>query len=71
MSSNAELPPNNSAVSTISQIIKAVMSLAAEAKVGALSINCHEAVPARHVLELLGHPQLPTPMQMDNTTALW
>jgi hypothetical protein len=73
MSSNVELPPNNpnnSAVGTISQIIKAVMSLAAEAKVGALIINCRKAVPARHVLEFLGHPQPPTPMQTDNTTAL-
>ncbi len=61
MSSNVELPPNNGAVSTISQIIKAVMSLAAEAKVGALFINCCETVPARHVLKFLGHPQPPTP----------
>jgi hypothetical protein len=44
--------------------------LVAEAKVGALFIDCREAVPARHVLKFLGHPQLPTPMQMDNTTAL-
>jgi hypothetical protein len=70
MSSNVELPHNNSAVSTILQIIKAVMSLAAEAKVGTLFINCREAVPARHVLKFLGHTQPPTPMQMDNTTAL-
>ena len=56
MSSNVELPPNNGVVSTILQIIKAVMSLAAEAKVRALFINCHEAVPARHVLKFLGHP---------------
>jgi hypothetical protein len=70
MSNNVELPPNNSAVSTILQIIKAGMSLVAEAKVRALFINCREAVPARHVLEFLGHPQLPTPMQMDNTTTL-
>jgi hypothetical protein len=70
MSSNAELSPNNGVVSTILQIIKAVMSLVAEAKVGALFINCHEAVPARHVLKYLGHPQPPTPMQMDNMTAL-
>jgi hypothetical protein len=52
------------------QIIKAVMFLAAEANVRALFINCHEAVPARHVLEFLGHPQPPKPMQRDNTTAL-
>jgi hypothetical protein len=41
-----KLLPNNGAVSTISQIIKAVMSLAVEAKVGALFINCHKTVPA-------------------------
>jgi hypothetical protein len=70
MSSDVELLHNNEAVSTILQIIKAVMSLAAEAKVGALFINCREAVPARHVLEFLGHPQPPTPMQTNNTTAL-
>jgi hypothetical protein len=62
MSSNVELLPNNSVVSTVLQIIKAVMSSAAEAKVGALFINCHEAVPARHVLKFLGHTQPPTPM---------
>jgi hypothetical protein len=44
--------------------------LAAEAKVGALYINCQEAVPAKHVLEFMGHKQPPTPMQTDNTTAL-
>jgi hypothetical protein len=70
MSSNVELPPNNSAFSTILQIIKAVMSLAPEAKIGALFIGCREAVPARHVLRFLGHPQPPTPMQTDNSKAL-
>jgi hypothetical protein len=70
ISSNVELPPKNAVVSTVLQIIKAVMSLVAEAKVGALFMNCHEAVPARHVLEFLRHPQPPTPIQMDNTTAL-
>ncbi len=70
MPSNLELPPNNGTVSTISQIIIAVMSLAAEAKVGALFINCRELVPARHVLKFLGHPQLPAPIQTDNMTAL-
>jgi hypothetical protein len=70
MSSNVELLHNNSAVSTILQIIKAVISLAAEAKVRALFINCCEAVPVRRVLEFLGHPQPPTPMQTDNMTSL-
>ncbi len=70
MSKNVETPPNNGAVFTILQIIKAVMSLAAEAKIGPLYINCHEAVPAWHILEFMGHKQPPTPMQTDNTTAL-
>jgi hypothetical protein len=70
MSKNVETPPNNGAVFTILKIIKAVMSLAAEAKIGALYINCREAVPARHVLEFMGHKRPPTPMQTDNTTAL-
>jgi hypothetical protein len=62
MSNNVETPTNNGAVFTISQIIKAVLSPAAEAKVGALYINCQEAVPARHSLEFMGHKQPPTPM---------
>ena len=71
MSNNVETPPNNGAVFTISQIIKAAMSLAAEAKFGAPYINCREAIPTRHILEFMGHKQPPTPMQPDkNTTAL-
>ncbi len=46
------------------------MSLAAEANIGALYINCREEVPACHILEFLGHPQPPTPIQTDNTMAL-
>ena len=70
MSHDVPRPPNNGAILTIAQIIKAVMSSAAEAEVGALYINCREAVPARQTLEFLGHPQPPTPIQTDNTTAL-
>ncbi len=70
MSNNTAKLPNNGAILTIAQIIKAVMSLAAEAEVGALYINCREAIPTCHTLELMGHPQPPTPMQMDNTIAL-
>ena len=46
------------------------MSSAAEAELGALFINCSEAIPARHTLIKIGHPQPPTPVQTDNTTAL-
>jgi len=69
MSSNVEIPPNNGAVHTVAQIIKAVMSSAAEAEIGAMFINAREAVPARKTLEELGHPQPPTPLQTDNSAA--
>jgi hypothetical protein len=70
MSTNTARSPTNGAVLIIAQIIKAVMTSAAEAEIGALYINCREAIPARHTLEYMGHPQPPTPMQTDNTTAL-
>ena len=47
MSNNTTFPPNNCAVFTISKIINTVMSLAVEYEMGALFINCKEAIPAR------------------------
>ena len=70
MSNDAPRPHNNVTVLTIAQIIKAVMSSAAETEVGALYITCRKVVPVRHTLEFLGHPQPPTPIQTGNTTAL-
>ena len=70
LSSDVELPPNNGAVLNIAQIIKAVMSSAAEAEIGALFINAREAIPARMALIEMGHKQPKTPIQTDNTTAL-
>ncbi len=46
MSNNDAIPSNNGAILTISQIIKEVMSSAAEAEIGALYINCRGAIPA-------------------------
>ena len=69
MSSDSENPANNGAVLNIAQIIKAVMTSAAEAEIGAMFINGREAVPARKTLEEMGHPQPRTPMQTDNTAA--
>jgi hypothetical protein len=40
MSTDKARPPNNRAVLTIAKIIKAVMTSAAEAEIGALYINC-------------------------------
>ena len=70
MTSGITVPENNGAVHTVAQIIKTVISSATEAELGALYINCREAIPARHILEAMGHRQPPTPMQTDNSTAL-
>jgi hypothetical protein len=61
MSGDDAIPANNGTVITVSQIIKAVMSLAAKAELGALFINCREAIPTRHALEIMGHKNLPHP----------
>ena len=47
-----------------------MMLSAAEAELGALYINAQEAVPLRHLLEAMGHKQPPTPIQIDNITAV-
>ena len=47
MTDDTAEPPNNGSVTTISRIVKAVMSSAAEAELCALFINFCEEVPAR------------------------
>jgi hypothetical protein len=69
MAGRDDIPTNNGAVVNILQIIRAVMSSAAEAELGALFINAKTAVSMHHTLEELGHPQPPTPIQTDNKTA--
>ena len=69
LSDNEEHPPDNGAVLSVAQIIKAVMASATEAKIGAMFVNAREAVPVRKTLEEMGHPQPPTPMQTDNSAA--
>jgi hypothetical protein len=69
MATDEDIPKNNGAVLNISQIIRAVMSSAAEAELGALFINAKTAVSMRQTLEELGHPQPRTPIQTDNSTA--
>ena len=70
MASNTAVPENNRAVHTVAQIIKNVMSSAAEAELGALYINFREAIPARHILEAMGHNQPPNPMKTENSAVL-
>ena len=70
MSASNAVPANNGAVIAVSQVIKAVMSSATEAKLGACFVNRREAIPAHHALQIMGHSQPPTQMKTDNTTVL-
>jgi hypothetical protein len=62
-------PPANGAIYVNRQIMREILSSAAEAELGALFHNGNEACPLRICLEELGHPQPPTPIQTDNSTA--
>ena len=70
LSENDHYPNNNGSVLTIAQIIKAVMSSAAEAELGALYINALELIPLHHLLIKMDHSQPPMPIQTNNSTAL-
>ncbi len=69
-SSDSKDPANNGAVLNLAQLIKTLMSSAAEAELGALYVNAREAIPQCQTLAEMGHKQPQTPMQTDNTTAL-
>ena len=62
MSNNEPIPPNNGAILNIAQNIRAVMSSAVEAELGALYINAREAVYICQILEEMGHKQPRTPL---------
>jgi hypothetical protein len=63
------MPTLNGPVHTMCKIIDVVVGSAAKAEIGAGYLNGQVAVPIITTLTELGHPQPPTPMQVDNTTA--
>jgi hypothetical protein len=63
-------PPMNGAIKTNSTIMKAVLASAAEAETGGMFYNCQDALPIRVTLEEMGHPQPPTHVRGDNSTAI-
>ena len=63
------MPTLNGPIHTICKIIDVVVGSAAEAEIGAGYLNGQDAVPIITTLTELGHPQPPTPIQVDNTTA--
>ena len=69
LSKNTTFPPNNGAIHSTMQIIKAVMLSAMEADLGALYINAKHSALLHHTLNELGHPQPPMLIQTDNPMA--
>lgn len=66
---NRHSPPNG-AILIECKTIKHVVSSAAEAETNALFHNAKTSIPIRQILIAMGHPQPPTPIKIDNTTAL-
>jgi hypothetical protein len=64
MAGNEDIPINNGAALNILQIIRAVMSSATEAKLGALFIYTKTAVSMQCTLEEMGHPQFVPPYKL-------
>jgi hypothetical protein len=69
LSEDDPVPRMNGPVLTIAQIIKFVMSSAAESKLGGLFITAKALVPLRNTLVEMNWPQPRTPIQTDNSTA--
>ncbi len=68
LSNDNEFPPNSGAILTVATIIKAVMSSAAEAELGALYLSIKEAACLWKIIAKMGHPQPHTPIQTNNLT---
>ena len=69
-SKNTPVPSINGPVLTIAQVIKNVMSFAAEAKLLGFFICAKAMVPLQNTLMEMGWPQPPLPVQCDNSTAI-
>ena len=62
-------PKRNGAILVECKTLRHVVSSSAEAEVAGIFHNATTAVPIRHILESLNHPQPPTPLKTDNSTA--
>ena len=69
LSEDVPFPPNNGAIYNVAEIIKGVMSSAAKAELGAMYINACKAVEECIILDVMGHKQPATPVQVNNSMA--
>ena len=70
LSNNYITPNTNGPVLSIAAILKSVYGSAAEAELAALFKCAQEMVPLRNSLNEMGWPQSPSPIQVDNSTAV-
>ena len=63
------LVPLNGPIYTVCKILCTVMTSATKAEIGALLINACKGEELCLALEEMGHPQPPTPVMTDNSTA--
>ena len=61
-------PTLNGAILVECKTLRHVVSSAAEAETGGVFHNAQVAIPIRILLQILGHPQPPTPIKTDNAT---
>ena len=66
---NYNKAPHNAAVHTECRLLKNIVCSAAEAECGGLYQNAQAAIGIRRTLEALEHPQRPTRIKTDNSTA--
>ena len=62
-------PTPNAPILTECRTLRHVVASAAEAETGGLFHNARTSLPIRQSLEALNHPQPPTPIKTDNSTA--
>ena len=62
-------PQFNGPIHIECQLLKHVVSSAAEAETSAIFLNCKTAIWIKHMLEALGHQQKIIPLKTDNSTA--
>ena len=61
--------PLNAAIHVECCLLKHVVASAAEAETGGVFHNCQYGIHVRRMLQILGHPQPPTLVKTDNSTA--
>ena len=63
-------PILNGFIFILCKILRNIMASESDAEYGALFLNFKAAVPIRNTLIEMHHPQTPTPIQVDNSTAV-